>query len=117
MSPQKTETEEYPALEDIRRSLAEVDKKREDETLSKEECEILELSAVALRDSERLKIVRLQKSAITDMEASVSSINSLAKEIRAKVTRMNKTPKSIDKLESTIKVVVKIVGALAKWQI
>ena len=117
MSKKNIETEEYPTLEDIRQALAEVDKKREEKSLSNEERKIMELSAVALRDSERLLIAKLQKVVIKDMETSTSSINALAKAIRSKVTMMNKVPKTIDKIESVIKVVVSIITAVAKWDV
>jgi hypothetical protein len=117
MSKKIIETEEYPTLKDIRQALTEVDINREDHTLSNEEREILELSAVALRDAERLLIAKLQKGVIKDMEALTLNINTLAKEIRSKVTEMNKTPKAIDKIESVIKVVVRILNTVAKWRI
>jgi hypothetical protein len=117
MAEKKMETEEYPTLGDIRQALAEVDKKREEKSLSDEEREILELSAVALRHSERLLVARTQKEVIKDMETSTSSINALAKEIRSKVTEMNRVPKAIDRIESVIKVVVSIINAVAKWSI
>jgi hypothetical protein len=111
----KTQTFDMPTLADIRSAIAEIDKQRESASLSREEREILELAAVALRDSERLVIEKLHRSIIKDMETYTSSLNLLAKEIRSKVSEMNKTPKKLDKIESAIKTVLKIVGAVIKY--
>ncbi|HEX2920988.1 MAG TPA: hypothetical protein VHO50_07480 [Bacteroidales bacterium] len=111
----KSEKSEYPSLADIRETLSQVDEKRKDASLSKEEREILELSAVALRDAERLAISRLQQVVVKEMEASTAAINKLAKQIRSKVTRMNKVPGAINKIEAVIKIAVAILSAVGKW--
>jgi hypothetical protein len=102
-------------LKDLRSSLREIDAKRHDEHLSEAEREVLELTAVALRDAERLAIAKMQKQIIKDMEAKTASLGEQAKIIRAKVTQMNKAPKVLDKIESVIKIAVKIVTAISKW--
>ncbi len=110
MSDQKTQT-----LKELRVSIKEIDIKRRDKHLSDTEREVLELTAVALRDAERVAIAKIQKQLIKDMEAKTAGLNAQAKAIRAKVAKMNKVPKVLDKIESAIKTAVKIVVAIAKW--
>ena len=111
----KSETSAMPSLSEIRSAIAEIDKQRESGSLSADERVILELAAVAMRDSERLVIENMQRSVIKDMESSTASLNLLAKEIRSKVSEMNKTPQKLDKIESVIKTVLKIIGSVIKW--
>ncbi len=111
----KSQSSEIPSLVDIRSAIAEIDKQRVSVSLSAEEREILELAAVAMRNSERLVIEKLQRTVIKDMETNTSSLNILAKKIRNKVSKMNKTPKNLDAIESIIKIVLKIVSAVLKW--
>jgi hypothetical protein len=102
-------------LKELRASLKDVDKKRRDKHISDAEREALELTAVALRDAERVAIAKAQKQVIKDMEAKTAGLNAQAKVIRAKVTKMNQVPKVLDKIESIIKTAVKIIMAIAKW--
>ena len=102
-------------LEELRASLKEVDTMRFAKELSNAEREALELTAVALRDAERLGIAKMQKQFIKEMEVQIANLNAQAKAIRDRVTRMNKVSKVLDKVESVIKMAVKIVAAIAKW--
>ena len=80
------------------------------------EREALELTAVALRDAERVLIARMQSQFIKDLEKETASLNEQARTIRARVTKMNKMPnKILDKIETVIKTALKIVIAVAKW--
>ena len=92
-----------------------VDALRRDSNLSDSERETLELTAVALRDAERVAIARIQKQLIKDMESQTANLSAWARVIRARVTKMNKMPKAIDTIETAIKTAVKIVAAIAKW--
>ncbi len=102
-------------LKEIQEAIRQVDIQRSDRTLSKDQVELLEMSAVALRDAERLAIEKKQKTAVKSYEERVEALNLLSKQIRARVTKMNKLPKTLDKIESVIKTVVKILSAVAKW--
>jgi hypothetical protein len=102
-------------LKQIQKAIKEIDNQRMAEGLTKEEVEILEMSAVAMRDYERLVIAKLQKKVIKDIETKTAGINALAKKIRAKVTKMNALPKSIDKIEGTIKIIYQILHRFEKW--
>jgi len=80
------------------------------------ERETLELTAVALRDAERVLIAKIQSQFIKDMTKETASLNEQARIIRERVTKMNKMPnKILDKIETVIKTAVKIVFAVAKW--
>ena len=110
MADPKTQT-----LKELRASIKEIDIKRRGKHLSAEEQEALELTAVALRDAERVAIAKIQKQLIKDMQEQTANLNTQAKTIRARVTKMNKVPKILDAIETTIKTAVKIVAAVAKW--
>ena len=107
-------TEEL-TLAKIQQAIERVDRERLDPNLGVKERGVLELSALALRDAERLAIARLQKKVYKDMEQVTARMNQLSKRIRSRVTRMNKVPKALDAIETVIKEVVKILVAVGKW--
>ena len=102
-------------LKELRASLKEIDAMRRVKDLSDAERKALELTAVALRDAERVGIAVIQKQVIKDMEEQTASLNAQARAIRTRVTRMNKVPKVLDNIETVIKTAVKLVVAIAKW--
>lgn len=102
-------------LAQIQEAIERVDRERMDLSLGVRERGLLELSALALRDAERLAIARLQKEVYKDMEQVTARLNQLSKRIRTRVTRMNKVPKALDAIETVIKEVVKILVAVGKW--
>jgi len=102
-------------LAQIQQAIERVDRERMDLSLGVKERGLLELSALALRDAERLAIARLQKEVYKDMEQITARLNELSKRIRTRVTRMNKVPKALDAIETVIKEVVKILVAVGKW--
>ena len=108
-------SEDELSLQEIRVALRMADEKRLDLQLTQRQRELLELSALALRDAERLAIARLQKEVYKDMEQITARLNDLSKRIRTRVTRMNKVPKALDAIESVVKEVVKILVAVGKW--
>lgn len=110
----KNENDKELTLQEIREALKDVDERRKDTSLTDDEREVMELSAVALRDAERLLIAKKQKALVKEMEAGTAELNKLAKQIRAKVKKMNTVPKGLDKIEAAVKVVVRIVSAVAK---
>jgi GTP1/Obg family GTP-binding protein len=107
-------TEEL-TLAQIQEAIERVDRERMDLSLGVKERGLLELSALAMRDAERLAIARLQKEVYKDMEQITARLNELSKRIRTRVTRMNKVPKALDAIETVIKEVVKILVAVGKW--
>jgi hypothetical protein len=111
---QKNNQEER-TLAEIQEAIARVDQQRMDPTLGVKERGLLELSALALRDAERLAIARLQEKVYKDMELVTARLNQLSKRIRSRVTRMNKAPKALDVIESVIKEVIKILVAVGRW--
>jgi len=111
----KTTKNEELSLTEIQEAIAQVDRERMDLSLGMKERGLLELSALALRDAERLTIVRLQKEVYKDMEQTTARLNDLSKRIRTRVTRMNKVPKALDVIEGVIKEVVKILVAVGRW--
>ncbi len=108
-------TPQEKALKDLQQALKEVDARRTAADLSDDQRQLLELSAVALRNAERLAIAALQKKILKDMEAATAQVNALAKQIRARVTKMSKVPKALDKIETVVREVVRVLGAVGKW--
>jgi len=102
-------------LKELQALIKAIDEKRSSSEIADSEREVLELTAVALRDAERVAIAAIQKQVIKNMDEQTASLNAQAKVIRAKVTQINKTPKVLDSIESVIKTAVKIVAAIAKW--
>ena len=102
-------------LKELRASLQEIDALRLVKDLSDAERKALELTAVALRDAERIGIAKMQQQVIKDMEEQTVKLNAQARAIRARVTRMNRMPKVLDNIESVLKTALKIVIAIAKW--
>ena len=103
-------------LKDLRASIQEIDLMRRAHKITDAEREALELTAIALRDAERILIAKMQTQFIKDMEKQTTSLSAQAKTIRERVTKMNKMPnKILDNIESVIKTAVKIVAAVAKW--
>ena len=102
-------------LAQIQQAIEQVDRQRMDLSLGVKERGLLELSALALRDAERLAIARLQKEVYKDMEQITARLNELSKRIRTRVTRMNKVPKALDAIETVVKEVVKILVTVGKW--
>ena len=116
MKPRQENTDQKTlTIKELMVSLKEVDALRFVKELSDSEREALELTSVALRDAERLAVAKMQKELIKEMEAQTVALNAQAKAIRERVTRMNKTSKLLDTIESAIKTAVKIVAAIAKW--
>ena len=111
------EVENEPqTLSDLRALIKEIDVMRRVQNMTGDEREALELSAVALRDAERVLIAKMQSQFIKDMEKETASLNEQARTIRARVTKMNKMPnKTLDNIQKIIKIAVKIVIAVAKW--
>ncbi|MDD4032835.1 MAG: hypothetical protein PHS48_06265 [Bacteroidales bacterium] len=103
------------SLAEIQQANEKVDRQRLDPTLGVKERGLLELSALALRDAERLAIARLQKQVYKDMELVTARLNQLSKRIRSRVTRMNKVPKALDAIETVVKEVVQILFMVGKW--
>ena len=103
-------------LKDLRISMKEIDGMRRIKDISEPEREALELTAVALRDAERILIAKMQNQLVKDWQAQTANLNEQARAIRASVTKMNKLPnKVLDKIVTVIKTAVKIVAAIAKW--
>ena len=102
-------------LKELQASIKAIDEKRSNKEISDSEREVLELTAVVLRDAERVAIAAMQKQVIKEMEEKTAALNAQAKVIRAKVAQINKTPKALGSIQSVIKTAVKIVAAIAKW--
>lgn len=102
-------------LEEIRTAIIELDLQRADKTISEEERAAIELSIRALRDSERSLIEATRKKVIKDLTSETEALKQLSAEIRTRVTKIGKTPKWLDKVETIIKITVKLLTAAVKW--
>ena len=104
-----TDKQTLKTFSEIRFALTEIDHQRKDNTLSDTERELLELSAVRLREAERELIEAKEKNITTGLDRSIKNLSALTKEIRKSVARMNKTVSTLDSIESIIKQLVKIL--------
>jgi poly(3-hydroxyalkanoate) synthetase len=111
MTPQ----EQDQTLKDLQKAISEVDAKRALKRLTDEQREALEMTAVGLREAERLLISKTQKKVLADMEEITKDINRLSKDIRARITKMNAFPKGVAKVEAVLSAAVKLLIAAAKW--
>jgi len=103
-------------LKELRASMKEIEEMRRIKDISEPEREALELTAVALRDAERILIAKMQNQLMKDLQTQTTSLNEQARTIRARVTKMNKMPnKVLSNIQTVIKIAVKIVVAIAKW--
>lgn len=105
-----TDKQTLKTFSEIRSALTEIDHQRKDNTLSETERELLELSAVRLREAERELIEAKEKNITTGLDRSIKNLSALTKEIRKSVARMNKTVSTLDSIESIIKQLVKILS-------
>lgn len=110
-----TPEEEQRTLADIRKSIADVDAKRALKRLTEEQREALEMTAVGLREAERIAIAKTQKKALAEMEDLTADVNKLSKEIRERMKKMNAFPKGVAKVEAVLSAAVKLLIAAARW--
>jgi len=115
MAAKKNEPVTKQNLDDIRNAVREIDIKRRDASLTPGEREVLELSATALRDAERLATISLQKQVVTDMEKAVTELKTRSSALRARITRMGKVPKALDRIESVLGMAVSVLKGISKW--
>ena len=111
----QTDKDTLATLEKVRLALMEVDDKRSAKDLDEDEREDLELSAVALRDAERILISATQKAVIKDFERISGELKKLSSQIRDRVRRLNRTAKILDKAEDILRDVLRITSALGRW--
>ena len=104
-------------LTDIRTAIREIDVKRRDEDLTKAERALLEDSAITLREAERVAVAALQKEVVDGLTDAVTDLQQQSKAIRARVTRMNKTPKALDRIEDVLGYAVAALKAISKWTV
>lgn len=102
-------------LTDIQQTLYDIDRRRLEQDLPADERDTLELSAVALRDVERLLIAQKQKQLVQQQEALTEEIMELARIIRARVTRMNQVPKALQSIETVLREATVLLKALGRW--
>lgn len=111
----KKEQVTQQTLEDIRQAVREIDVKRRDASLTPGQREVLELSASALRDAERVAEIVLEKKVIDELGDTVKELKSRSSAIRARVTAMGKVPKALDSIESVISIAVSVLKNISKW--
>ena len=102
-------------LEKIRNAINEIELKRFNEQLSKEEIDILELSSMALREAERVEIAKIEKKIVSEMKTSTEKLKEFAAKIRGLVSDFSKHQKNLDKIESVIKEATEILSHISKW--
>ncbi len=102
-------------LEDIRDAIREIDSVRMDSEITDDERRELELTAVALRDTERLLIGSKQKQVVKELEALSMNLKEYTTSIRGRLQKLNRTARVLDKIESVMSHILRISDAVEKW--
>lgn len=106
--------ENIKTLEQIQKAIEVVDRDRLAQNLSIEQRTLLEESALALRDAERMLIEKTEKELIKQLEGVTKRLDGISKLIREKVKSINQVAKSLDSIEAVIKQIALIGGFAAK---
>ncbi|MBQ0005925.1 MAG: hypothetical protein KBS57_00775 [Alistipes sp.] len=110
-----TKNETPESVKEIRNAVRAIDERRRDASLEPKERELLELSAVTLRKAERVASAALEKQITSEMADAVKDIKKQSSLIRARVTRMGKVPKALDRIESVIGGIVSVLKEISRW--
>lgn len=100
-------------LKEIRNLLKEIEEKRTDPAISKEERILLEESALSLKAAERSAILDIEQQIIRNFENSSNETLLQSKNIRELVTKLNRLPKVLNTTESVIKECVRVLTLIA----
>lgn len=115
MSAKKKSKDPEKTLAEIREALVMADDARLVKGLSDEDRVMLEETAQGLRSAERAVLAKMQKEVAADMKDGSGKIAEVAKTIRERVSKMNKSVKSLDKFESFLKNAVRIFRLVTPW--
>ncbi len=102
-------------LEDIRDAIRDIDELRTDSEISDEDRKELELAAVALRDTERLLVGSKQKQVVKELEALSSDLKEYTSSVRDRLQKLNRTARTLDKIEGVLSHILRISEAIEKW--
>ena len=114
-TPEEFEIQANNSLAEIRQAIADLDKERSIKNITEQERETIELSIIALRQSERTLIEKIRKQVLKDLETETETLKELAALIRSRVTKIGKAPKWLDNVESIIKTTVTLLAIVVKW--
>ena len=114
-TPEEFEIQANNSLAEIRKAIADLDKERSIKNITDQERETIELSIIALRQSERILIEKMRKNVLKELTAETETLKELAALIRSRVTKIGKAPKWLDKVESIIKTTVTLLAIVVKW--
>ncbi|MFA7116502.1 MAG: hypothetical protein WC140_04650 [Bacteroidales bacterium] len=107
--------EEELCLKDIRTKLKEIEEARMKDSYSKEEIDALEISSCALKDAERILILKKENTLSDNINTIGEELLTFNKELRARVKRMNHVPKILDGIEEVLGICVRIIKGFKKW--
>ncbi|MFA5713759.1 MAG: hypothetical protein WC960_06230 [Bacteroidales bacterium] len=99
-------------LLEIQKLLERAEEERFADSLSAEERAELERASLVLRNRERELIALIGKEIAAKIKESAPQLESLAKEIRAKTTKMGKTTQSITKVKRAIQMINSVLGEI-----
>lgn len=106
--------ENLKTLAQIQQAIEVVDRDRMREELTQSQRELLEESAIALRDAERVLIQKTEKEILKQLEGVTERLGNISKLIREKVKSINNIAKSLDSIEAVIKQIALIGGFASK---
>ena len=106
--------ENIKTLAQIQKALEAIDSDRLVPELSDSERALLEESALALRQAERVLIEKTQKDLLKQLEGVTLRLSNISKLIREKVKSINNIAKSLDGIEAVVKHIALVGGFAAK---
>lgn len=109
----KTENQQL-TLREIENLIEQLEERRRDHNLSREERETVEESIILLRHAERQAISDIQKGIITSFEEGSEEIRLQAAKIRDMVTKLGRIPKALDTLDRVAKEAIRVLNLIAK---
>ena len=101
-------------LNRLREIIDELDDQRYD-AKTEEERQLAEVSCAAMRAAERTELVRIQAGVIDSVKGMTTDLKEYSKEIRERVTRMNRPSKVIDIAGEVIEIIASVIEGIAVW--
>ena len=106
--------ENIKTLAQIQKALEAVDCDRTAHGLTDSERELLEDSALALRQAERVLIEQTEKDLLKQLDSVTAHLVEVSRLIRDKVKSINNIAKTLDELEAVVKYLALIGGFASK---
>lgn len=115
MDTKDKNTEKIRTLEEIREAIAENDGLRLEPGVPDEVRKDLEKAALALKKIERELMDGTADRIIERMKEAAASVDGIAADVRAKVTKMNVPAKILEYFKKFVSLVSRVLAEAARW--